>query len=43
MSRCQVFHVLHADNALQCRQLHGLTSLFFLCFDSRHTLLFEDL
>ena len=39
---CQIFHVLHADNALQCRQFHGFIGLFFLCLDGSHSLLLEN-
>lgn len=42
MGGCEIFHGLHADDTLQCRQLNGLVGLFLLCLDGSHPLLFED-
>lgn len=38
----EVFHGLHANYALQCRQFHGLVGLLLLCIDRSHPLLLEN-
>lgn len=39
---CQVFHIFHADDALQGGELDGFVCLFFLRLDGGHALLLED-
>lgn len=39
---CQVFHIFHADDALQRGELDGFVGLFLLRLDGGHALLLED-